>query len=131
VRTLQPETRKLAKERLHAIIRGTAAAAGCDADIKWEEGYPVTFNDAAATERFFRIAREGLGPARVLAVEHPTMGGEDFAFYGQRIPACFFILGVRPPDRPDYPNLHQPTYDFNDDALATGIETMCRLVLEE
>jgi metal-dependent amidase/aminoacylase/carboxypeptidase family protein len=46
------------------------------------------------------------------------------------VPACFFILGVRPPDCDSYPTLHQPEYDFNDEALPTGIEMMCRLVLE-
>ncbi len=64
-----------------------------------------------------------------MGVEHPTMGGEDFSYYGQHVPACFFILGVRPPGRDSYPTLHQPEYDFNDDCLPTGIEVMCRLAL--
>jgi metal-dependent amidase/aminoacylase/carboxypeptidase family protein len=47
------------------------------------------------------------------------------------VPACFFILGVKPRGVKEYPSLHQPEYDFNDDALETGIELMCRLALDE
>jgi metal-dependent amidase/aminoacylase/carboxypeptidase family protein len=59
------------------------------------------------------------------------MGGEDFSYYGQHVPACFFVLGVRPPGRERYPSLHQPEYDFNDEALATGMEVLVRLAVEE
>ena len=68
--------------------------------------------------------------SRVLHVPYPSLGGEDFSYYGHHVPACFFILGVRPAGREKYPSLHQPEYDFNDDALETGIEMMCRLALE-
>lgn len=130
VRTLRPETRTLARERLHQIASGVAAAHGCEAQIEYDPGYPVTFNDLATTERFMRVATDALGEARVRTVEHPTMGGEDFSYYGHHVPACFYILGVRAPGAATWPSLHQPEYDFNDDALPTGIETMARLVLD-
>lgn len=129
VRTLIPEVRATAKKRFFEIVEHSAAALGCRAAIEWEEGYPVTHNDPAATEHFFGVARDALGVARVTGVEHPTMGGEDFSYYGQHVPACFFILGVCPPGRTSYPTLHQPEYDFNDESLPTGIEVMCRLAL--
>lgn len=58
------------------------------------------------------------------------MGGEDFSFYGKVVPACFFFLGLRPAGDPDgggWPLLHSPQFDFNDDAIALGVEMMCRL----
>jgi amidohydrolase len=128
-RSLDPEVRVLLKQRIHEIAAGVAEAHGCRAEIKWREGYPVTRNDPDLTERFFAVARQTLGAERVVNVAEPTMGGEDFAYYGAHVPACFFILGVCPPGRTDYPTLHQPDYNFNDDALATGIELMCRLAL--
>ncbi len=131
MRTLTPEMRRLGRERFHAIASGLCGAMGCEAHIHWEEGYPVTFNDPAMTERFFRVARRTVGDQRVRTVPTPTMGGEDFSYYGHHVPACFFILGVRPPGRDAYPSLHQPEYDFNDDALETGIELMCELALDE
>jgi hippurate hydrolase len=127
VRTVSRTMRALAKTRFYEIVEGTAAAMGCRAEISWREGYPVTSNDAAATERFFEIARATVGEDRVETVEAPTMGGEDFSYYGQYAKACFFLLGLRPKGVKEYPTLHQPDFDFNDDALAPGIEMMCAL----
>ena len=50
------------------------------------------------------------------------MGAEDFAFYGQRVPAFMFGLGLRPKGASSYPMLHQPDFDFNDDALVHGVQ---------
>lgn len=130
MRTLKPETRVLGKERFYAIAQGTAQALGCRAEIEWEEGYPVTVNDPATTEKFLRIARDAVGDERVAILPSPSLGGEDFSYYGHHVPACFFFLGVRPANQITCPTLHQPDYDFNDDALETGIEMMVRLALD-
>ena len=131
MRTIRKETRELGRKRFFEIAQQTAAAFDCRAEIDWEEGYPVTHNDPALTEQFFRVAEKALGAARVQLIPSPTMGGEDFSYYGHHVPACFFVLGVKPPERDKYPSLHQPEFDFNDDALATGIEVMVRLAVEE
>jgi amidohydrolase len=129
VRTLKPAIRVLARERFFEAVQNAARAHGCEARITWHESYPVTHNDPATTEKFFDIARSTLGPGRVMVVEHPTMGGEDFSYYGAYIPTCFCFLGLKPPAASDYPTLHQPDFDFNDDAIPTGIELMCELAL--
>jgi metal-dependent amidase/aminoacylase/carboxypeptidase family protein len=59
------------------------------------------------------------------------MGGEDFSYYGQRIPACFFFIGLKPPGATTYPNLHTPRFDFNDEALPHGIALFTALALEQ
>jgi amidohydrolase len=127
VRTLSRHTRALAKSRFYELVENTARAMGCQAEIHWREGYPVTSNDPAATDRFFEIARATLGEDRVETIEAPTMGGEDFSYYGNHAKACFFLLGLKPKGATHVPTLHQPDFDFNDDALATGIEMMCAL----
>lgn len=131
MRTLKPETRVLGKQRFFEIAQGVAGAMDCRADIEWEEGYPVTFNDERMTDKFFRIAEASVGKSRVQPVASPSLGGEDFSYYGHHVPACFFILGVKPAGVEKYPSLHQPEYDFNDDALETGIELMCQLALAD
>jgi amidohydrolase len=131
IRALKPELRHLAKDRFFQIVENTALAHGCRAEIAWNEGYPVTMNDAAEAERVYGIAAEAFGPSRAQRVEFPTMGGEDFAYYGQHIPACFFFLGLRPPEAERFPALHQADFDFNDDAMPTGIEMLCRLAVSE
>jgi len=133
VRTLRAETRRMARERFFTLVEATAAAFGCRAEIDWQDGYPATFNDAALTERFFAVARDGLGAERVAVAPEPVMGGEDFSYYGRHVPACFYMLGLLAPgaDPAAVPLLHQPEFDFNDDAIATGVEMMCRLALAE
>lgn len=123
IRTLTPQSRALAKERFYRITEQTCAAHGCRAEIVWRPGYPVTANDPDETERFCAIAAEAIGAGNVQRVEQPTMGGEDFAYYGQHVPACFFFLGLKPAGA-RFPALHQPDFDFNDDAIPLGIELM-------
>jgi amidohydrolase len=141
VRTLKDSTKVAAKRRFFEIVEGVASSMGCKAEIDWQDGYPVTNNDPGATSKFFSIARRVLGDARVIHAEHPTMGGEDFSFFGQHVPACFFFLGLNPSinglskasggtAEGTFPSLHQPTFDFNDDAIATGVELLCAAALE-
>ena len=130
IRTLKDETRAFAEARFRSIVEGIAAAHGATVDIHWHEGYPVTRNDPGATKRLRSIASTVIESANVLDREHPTMGGEDFSYYGRRVPACFFFLGLRPADMATYPNLHTPQFDFNDDALPVGMSLMAALALE-
>lgn len=129
VRTLLPETQELAIRKLTEIAQGVASAHGCTATIEYQRGYPVTCNDPTAVDIFNSVARDGLGDDRVEFMENPVMGGEDFSFYCKEVPSCFFTLGLRRKGETVYPDLHQPTFDFNDDALATGVEMFCRLAL--
>ena len=130
VRTLREDTRRFVEEEFRTLIENTASAFGAHAQIDWSPGYPATENDAAPTERMTRIACAALGEARFLEREEPSMGGEDFSYYARYAPACFFMLGIKPEGWHTYPGLHTPTFDFNDDALGTGVEMMCRLAVE-
>jgi metal-dependent amidase/aminoacylase/carboxypeptidase family protein len=56
------------------------------------------------------------------------MSGEDFAYYLQCVPGCFFVIGVRPHDRTDYPSLHSDRFDFTDAAMATGMRMFVEII---
>lgn len=127
LRTLRAGVRAACKKRMYDLLQGVCDAHDCVPEIDWREGYPVTHNDPAATERFFAVARDTLGPDRVGVIEHPTMGGEDFSYYAQRVPSVFFCLGLKRPGQERCPSLHQPDFDFNDEAMPTGIEMFTRL----
>jgi len=129
VRSLSPATRTLMKDRLVEIVHQIAQAMGCQASIDWHDGYPVTRNDAELAELVLGVARSVVGAEKTQVIEHPTMGGEDFAYYGNHVPACFFYLGLVPRGAQSMAMLHQPGFDFNDDAIGPGIEMMCRLAL--
>lgn len=131
IRALRPETRAMARQRVREIAEGAARALGCTAQVMLNEGYPVTYNDPALTAQWFSVARRSLGAHRVVEVPMPTMGGEDFAYYAQRVPGVFFCLGLKRAGQARCPTLHQPDFDFNDDAMPAGIEMFVRLATDE
>ena len=120
VRALDDATAKTATEAVERIARLTAEAHELTAEVEWIGAYPVVVNDPGATERLFRNLEASQEP-------EPSMGGEDFAFYGQVAPACFFFLGLRPEGAESFPNLHAPDFDFNDDAIEPGVRAMVAL----
>ena len=127
IRTFRDETAELVRRRIADLATGLARGMGCEAHVTFSDGYPVTDNDPAAAERF-RAAAAFLGPDGVFE-DAPSMGAEDFAFYCQLIPSCIAGLGVRPADAAEGPGLHNPKFDFNDEALPIGIRLLCELAL--
>ncbi len=106
------------------IPRDVARARGGSARVNFMFCYPPVVNDARAAEALRAAAVEALGASRVRPSQ-PSMGGEDFAFFLERVPGALFWLGNGRPTR----QLHQPTFDFNDEALKTGMLVMSTLAL--
>ena len=130
MRYLEKETGIMAKERFTDIVTGIAVAHGCTATIDLRDGYPVTRNDQKAVDQFFDIASKTIESNKIEVFEKPVMGGEDFSYYCQEVPSCFFALGLLPHGQSNMPALHQATFDFNDDAIRTGIKLFCSLALQ-
>lgn len=129
VRTLSPAARRKIAEVIDRRLNGIAAANGCRLDYKWLEGYPPTINDPAMADYVAKVARQALGPQRFYPVGAPSMGGEDFAYYLEKVPGCFFLVGVEPADADGYPPLHSDRYDFTDASLAVGMRMFIELVM--
>jgi amidohydrolase len=127
MRSLNDDVRRRAGERVRELVTGIALSMGGSADIDWHVGYPVTHNEPGATDRLRNVVRETFGESMLLERPTPTMGGEDFAYYSQVVPSSFCFLGLRPPERTSYPNLHTPGFDFNDGVVGKGIELMVGL----
>lgn len=130
MRTLLPETRVLGERRFREIVEGISSAMGCKAEIEWREGYPVTINDTWATDRFRKIANHMVRD-RVSEEPEPTMGGEDFSYYGYKVPACFYFAGLKRENDESPAGLHTSRFDFNDEIIPDCIEMMCELALQE
>jgi amidohydrolase len=122
IRTFDAALREQVPARLTAIVEGIAAAHGGKGEIVHERGYPATINPHAGTEAFRAIACDLLGAANVHAAP-PSMGGEDFAYYLQRIPGFFYWLGCKHP-KPLHEgyNIHHPGFDLDEKALVLGAQ---------
>jgi amidohydrolase len=127
-RTLTEPARKLVRAAIERRCAGIGAANDCRLSFEWVEGYPPTTNDPAMADHVGRVARQVVGPDRFILVARPSLGGEDFAYYLQKVPGCFFLIGVEPLDQQSYPGLHSDRYDFTDAALAVGMRMFLSLV---
>lgn len=125
LRVLREPVGARARELINGITSGLASAWGAQATVEFIEGYPVTFNEARATD-YLRDVADGLFGERV-AEAPATMGAEDFSYYGTKIPASFWFLGLREPHRENVPRLHQPNFDFPDQYIAQAVTLHCEL----
>jgi hippurate hydrolase len=123
VRTLSEEMRDLAEARIRQIVDGIVGAHGAEAMIEYERRCPVTVNHDRETEHAIRVATEVAGASNVDANVDPSMAGEDFAFMLKRRPGAFIFIG-----NGDTAALHNPRYDFDDEAISYGISYWVRLV---
>jgi hippurate hydrolase len=113
---------------LRALVTGIAASFGATADVIFQRAYPPLVNDAEATDRTRKAAASVVGAERVLKMEKPTMGGEDFAFMLQAKQGSYIMLGT---GKSDSAGVHNPKFNFNDGMLTTGASYWAALVEQE
>jgi amidohydrolase len=115
------------RAKAHQLIRKQtielAAAMGAEAEIHIDVGYPTVDNDEQLTMAAKEIARNFMGDKNVLETEL-RMGAEDFGYYTQKIPGCFFRLGVRNESLGIVHNVHTPRFNIDESAIETGMGVM-------
>ncbi|HZQ61593.1 MAG TPA: M20 aminoacylase family protein [Casimicrobiaceae bacterium] len=129
VRAFKREVQDLIEQRMRTIVQGAAAMFEMSATVRYERRYPATVNAREATQCAIRAARRVVGDENVDTEPTPNMGSEDFAFMLQEKPGCYVWLGTG--RGPDTPGLHNPHYDFNDDALPIGASYWVALAEQE
>jgi amidohydrolase len=122
-RSLTPAVRDRLEQRLHEIVEGTARLYGATAKLTYHRDYPVTRNHERQTAFAVSVAAQVVGRERVEAATAPVMGGEDFSFMLEARPGAFIFVG-----NGDTAGLHHPAYDFNDEAIPTGVSYWAKLV---
>lgn len=129
IRAFDDEIAEFIQRKIAEISTKIAEGFGCTTAMEPLYGYPVTVNDPEAAGIMRSVAEDVLGKENVIRDDLHTIS-EDFSYYARQIPGCIGFLGTRPngtlPD--DYPQLHNPGFDFNDDALPLGIEILSGLV---
>ncbi|TPK57548.1 amidohydrolase [Mesorhizobium sp. B2-4-19] len=122
VRTLRKEIAKKSEERIRTICDGLATAFGAKIEVDYQANYPVTFNHAEETVFASDIAANVAGDAHVHRGIQPVMGGEDFSYMLEARPGAFIFIG-----NGDTAGLHNPAYDFNDEAIPHGMSYWVKL----
>eukprot|EP01098_Paradermamoeba_levis_P016184 TRINITY_DN858_c0_g1_i2.p1 TRINITY_DN858_c0_g1~~TRINITY_DN858_c0_g1_i2.p1 ORF type:complete len:101 (-),score=37.60 TRINITY_DN858_c0_g1_i2:118-420(-) len=89
--------------------------------------YPVLVNTPEETQHLIRVAKKELGEGKVTAQDLPILGAEDFAFYTQKVPGCFFFLGGQEEGK-SAAMCHSTKFDFNDNSTPFGVALWVRLV---
>lgn len=130
LRTFDEVWRKQAHQHIAAIAQNTARAFGAECEVDIHPGYPFVVNEEALTARAFASAADYLGKENVVPLEM-RMTAEDFAYYSQIIPGCFYRLGVRNEAAGITSNLHTPTFDADEKSLETGAGLMAWLAYTE
>jgi amidohydrolase len=115
-----------AHELMMQQAKGLAIATGAEIDFRVDVGYPTVDNEPAITEAAWKLADEYMGAENVEETEL-RMGAEDFGYYSQVIPGCFFRLGVRNESKDAIHNVHTPVFKVDEDAIAHGVGMMAWL----
>ncbi|WP_370206464.1 M20 aminoacylase family protein [Pararhodobacter marinus] len=120
VRTMDPETRKMAEQRIKEIAAGVGATFGAKAEVDWRPGYPVMVNSEEQTAFAAEVAAKVSGDC----AEAPlVMGGEDFAYMLEERPGAYILVG-----NGDTAMVHHPAYDFDDNAIPAGCSWWAEIV---
>ncbi|TBW33800.1 amidohydrolase [Siculibacillus lacustris] len=115
-------------ESIDRMCAGLCAASGAEYQFVPTIGYPAVINESGIAGLVAEAAREAFGEAAVREVE-PLMGGEDFAYYLERVPGAFFLIGAGNADAAVYPH-HHPKFDIDEAALDDGCRAMTHAVLK-
>ena len=128
LRAMNEEWRFKAHELIKDQVQSVAKALGAEADVTIDVGYPFVKNDEGLSASARKLAEEYAGAENVSETEL-RMGAEDFAYYSQKIPACFFRLGVGNKAKGITANVHTPVFNIDENAIEHGIGMMAWLAV--
>ena len=116
--------------RAHELIRRhtehLVQAMGAEVDLHIDVGYPCVYNNEALNDKGRHLAQQYMGEDRVLETEI-RMGAEDFGYYSQHIPGCFFRLGTANKAKGITAGVHTPLFNIDESAIETGMGMMATL----
>jgi amidohydrolase len=122
LRAHDPAVRDALEGLVRRIVAGVAAAYRVDAEVHIVRGYPPVVNDEPLAARFAAYVRAKGSPQVVRP--QPTMGGEDFAYFAQRVPGLLIRLGVRSESSGSVHPAHSPLFRIDEAALPVGVTTL-------
>jgi amidohydrolase len=126
IRAHHPQVRERLKTGLENLATHLCAGLGLEAGLRWVEGCPPTINDVAMAALARRAAGKAFG-AENCVEPRPSMAAEDFPFFLEQVPGAYLWLGLGNARG----SLHNPRFDFNDEALEMGIRLFLAILEEK
>ncbi|MBI44951.1 MAG: peptidase M20 [Candidatus Marinimicrobia bacterium] len=128
-RSYTEENRHLIKTRMKEIIKGTEKMFGAKIDLQYKDGYPPVVNNELVTSNLKNIAKSIVNENVI--PPYLSMGGEDFSYFSNVVPGCFFFLGSAPKDRePMSTPQHCSHFDIDEDAMLIGSSIFVKIGLQ-
>lgn len=130
IRTLDPNMQKEVHQRIKTAVAGIAEASGTEITVEIDTKTPVVVNDSSLVKKIIPALEKAAGKENV-RTHLWTTGAEDFAFFGEKIPAFFFYLGGMPAgnDPAKAPGHHTPDFFIDDSRLDVGVKAFCEIIL--
>lgn len=128
VRAFNDDVRRAMPEKIERVLKSCCESMGAAYDYKYLWRYPVTANDDAQNTYARALAEKTFGGERIITADRLT-GAEDFSFFAQRVPSCFYLLGARGGPGSAHPH-HSSTFDIDEATLPAGVEMMTALALD-
>ncbi len=125
-RALDEEWRFKAHEHIREIAKGVVEGMGAELEMKIDVGYPCVYNHEGLNEIVRGLGEKYMGSEKVETTEM-RMGAEDFGYYSQKIPGCFFRLGTRNESKGIVSGVHTPTFNIDENAIEIGVGMMAWL----
>jgi amidohydrolase len=129
-RTMDEKWRRQAQKIIKSVCTSVAKKMKGKCEVNILNGYPTLINDEKTTVQAKKSAEEFLGKKNVIELEL-RMTGEDFSFFAQKIPACFYRLGTGNKSKGITSGVHTPTFDIDESALKTGMGLMAWIAINE
>ncbi|MFN8706131.1 MAG: M20 family metallopeptidase [Planctomyces sp.] len=128
LRSTDSTTRAATVGKIRKICESVGAMTGNTIEPEFRMGLGAVINDYRVTSALEESARLVIGSDNVVSIGRPSMGGEDFAAYIERIPGAQFRLGCAGDDR-DWPLLHSPVFDIEESSMVVGARVLARAAL--
>ncbi|MBD8016044.1 amidohydrolase [Planococcus wigleyi] len=130
VRTMSQESRELVEAQVRQFAEGLETSFGVQATLEYANDYPVLYNDPEITGQVRQAIEEANIP-EVTAVEEvaPQPPSEDFAYYLEEKPGCFFYVGAKPLGKEAYPH-HHPKFEIDEKSLLISAKAMAAVAAD-
>lgn len=130
IRTFDNETRKRIDTRIEEILKGVVSAHRADYEYQYDYKYPPLINDSDFTSRFVESAKKIISEEDILEMKEPVMGGEDMAYFLEKVPGTFFYLSNPGEIDGKFHGHHSPKFDLDEGEFWKGTALFVQTVID-